>query len=75
MLQLLLLIPIIGSLFILLIQENTKEDILKIKNLSIITSLINLLLSIIIWTQFDSSSTDYQFVYEFTQLCFCNFNI
>ena len=43
MLQLLLLIPIIGSLFILLIQENTKEDILKIKNLSIITSLINLL--------------------------------
>ena len=75
MLQLLLIIPLIGSLLILPIQENSIENENKMKNISLTTSLINLLISIILWLNFDSNTTSYQFIYEFNQLSFCNFNI
>ena len=45
------------------------------KNIALITSLINFLISIYFWIQFYSSTTNYQFVYEFNQLNFCHFNI
>ena len=54
MLQLLLIIPIIGSLLILPIQENSIENENKMKNISVATSLVNFLISIIIWLEFDS---------------------
>ena len=50
MLQLLLLIPILGSIILLFIEENTANDQKKIKNIIITTSLINLLLSLLIPT-------------------------
>ena len=75
MLQLLLIIPIIGSLLILPIQENSIENENKMKNISLANSLVNLLISIIIWLEFDSSTTSYQFLSEFNQLSFCHFNI
>ena len=75
MLQLLLIIPIIGSLLILPIQENSIENENKMKNISLATSLVNLLISIIIWLEFDSNTTSYQFISEFNQLSFCHFNI
>ena len=75
MLQLLLIIPIIGSLLILPIQENSIENENKMKNISLATSLVNLLISIIIWLEFDSNTTSYQFLSEFNQLSFCHFNI
>ncbi len=75
MLQLLLIVPIIGSLLLLLIPENSIEQKTKIKNLAIVTSMINLFISIILWIHFDSNTSDYQFVSEFSKLSFCHFNI
>jgi NADH-ubiquinone oxidoreductase chain 4 len=74
MLHTLLLIPIIGSLLLLLIEENNNNRN-KMRNIALSTSLINFIVSIFLWLQFDSNSTDYQFVYEFTKLSFCHFNI
>ena len=63
MIQLLLITPLIGSLLLLLIQENTIENKDKIKYIALSTSLVNLIVSIFLWVQFDSSTSDYQFVY------------
>lgn len=74
MIQLLLIVPIIGSLLILPIQDTIKNEN-KMKNIALSTSLINLLISILLWVEFDSSTSDYQFIYEFNKLSFCHFNI
>ena len=67
MLQLLLLIPLIGSFILLLIPEGDKVNNLKIKNIGLLFSIINFIVSIFIWSQFDSSaSAGYQFVCEIT---------
>ena len=75
MLQLLLLIPLLGSAIILLIPENSKENQSTIKNIALNISLLNFIVSIFLWVQFNSDTSDYQFVYEFTKLSFCDFNI
>jgi len=74
MITLLLLIPIIGSIILLFIQGDSKETQIKMKKIALITSLINLFISLIIWLQFDSNTTQYQFVTEFNQLNFCHLN-
>ena len=56
-------------------REESTNDKTKIKNLALITSLITLFISILMWIEFDSSITQYQFVYEFNQLSFCHFNV
>lgn len=75
MITLLLLIPIIGSLIILPIQENSIENKSKMKTIALSTSILNLLVSIVLLLNFDSNTTQYQFVYEFNQLSFCHFNL
>nr|YP_009710558.1 NADH dehydrogenase subunit 4 [Amanita pseudoporphyria]QFZ98507.1 NADH dehydrogenase subunit 4 [Amanita pseudoporphyria] len=74
----LILIPIIGSLLILLYPESTDQGknkhTLSIKQIALITSLINFFISLFIWYQFDSNTTQYQFVSEFNQLNFCHLN-
>ena len=75
MLQLLLLIPLLGSAIILLIPENSKENQSTIKNIALNISLLNFIVSIFLWIQFNSNTSEYQFVYEFTKLSFCHFNI
>jgi NADH-ubiquinone oxidoreductase chain 4 len=75
MLTVLILIPIIGSLLLIPINEEYSENRTKMKYIAITTSLINLILSLFLWLNFDSSSTNYQFIYEFNQLNFCDFNI
>nr|YP_010335511.1 NADH dehydrogenase subunit 4 [Pleurotus giganteus]UNH92442.1 NADH dehydrogenase subunit 4 [Pleurotus giganteus] len=86
MITLLLLIPIIGSLILLFIPETSssistgpcvgtqQSNQIKMKKIALITSLINLFLSLFIWLQFDSNQTQYQFVSEFNQLNFCHLN-
>jgi NADH-ubiquinone oxidoreductase chain 4 len=74
MLTLLLIIPIIGSLFILSIQENTLNSQSKMRTIAITTSLLNLLISIFLWLNFDSNSTQFQFVSEFDYLTFGHLN-
>ena len=71
MLSLLLLIPILGSIILLFVEDNSD----KLKTIALSTSLLNLALSIYLWIQFDSSTSQYQFVYDFKELSFCHFNI
>jgi NADH-ubiquinone oxidoreductase chain 4 len=75
MITLLLLVPIIGSLILLPIQEDSNKNKSLLRQIALITSLINLLISIVIWFQFDSNTSQYQFIYEFNQLSFCHFNL
>lgn len=75
MLSLLLLIPIIGSLLLLTIPENSIENQIRMKRITLITMLINFLISIYIWLEFDSNTSQYQFVYEFIDLSYCHLNI
>ena len=75
MITLLLLVPIIGSLIIISIKEKKVNSNNLIKNIALITSLVNLIISIIMWLEFDSSTSQYQFIYEFNQLSFCQFNL
>ena len=70
MLSLLLITPIIGSIFLLLVTDNEKA-----KKIALATSLINLIISIFLWVQFDSSTSQYQFVYSFKELSYCHLNI
>ena len=75
MLSLLLLLPIIGSLLLLTIPENSNKNKIRMKRITLITMLINFIISIYIWLEFDSSISQYQFVYEFIDLSYCHLNI
>ena len=75
MLQSLLIIPIIGALLTTLVPETTPSNKQKIKNIGIGTAMINFFLSIIIFVLFDSSTNEYQFVTQFSQISFCEFNV
>jgi len=72
MITLLILIPILGSL--LLLPMSSIDQNKKMKKIALTTSLINLFISLFIWYQFDSNTTQYQFVSEFNQLNFCHLN-
>jgi NADH-ubiquinone oxidoreductase chain 4 len=71
MLTLLILIPLLGSLIIL---PMSSESHSQMKKIALITSLINFFISLFLWYQFDSSTSQYQFVSEFNQLNFCHLN-
>jgi NADH-ubiquinone oxidoreductase chain 4 len=73
MLTLLILIPLLGSLIILPMSD-TLESQSQMKKIALTTSLINFFISLILWYQFDSSTSQYQFVSEFNQLNFCHLN-
>jgi NADH-ubiquinone oxidoreductase chain 4 len=75
MIQLLILIPILGSLLLLPIKEISINSKNQIRNIALIISLINFFISIILWIKFDSSTSQIQFVYEYNQLNFCHFNL
>jgi len=78
MLTLLLLIPLIGALILLPMSTGTIETAAaakeKMKKIAITTSLINFYISLFLWYDFDSNTTQYQFVSEFNQLNFCHLN-
>nr|YP_010852508.1 NADH dehydrogenase subunit 4 [Aureoboletus raphanaceus]WGL38737.1 NADH dehydrogenase subunit 4 [Aureoboletus raphanaceus] len=74
MLTLLLITPLIGSLLILSIQENSLNSNSKMRTIAITTSLINLLISIFLWLNFDSNTTQFQFISEFDYLTFGHLN-
>ena len=64
MLTLVLIIPIIGSMLMMFLPFNP----FALRSISLFTSLLNLFISLIIWYQFDSSLTQFQFVSEFNNL-------
>lgn len=75
MLILLLLIPIIGIILLITIPEDTIENKIRMKRITLISMIINFWISIYIWLEFDSSTIQYQFVYEFINLSYCHLNI
>jgi NADH-ubiquinone oxidoreductase chain 4 len=75
MLTALLLIPILGSLVLLPLNEGTPSSDTRIKQIALAVSMINFIVSIVLWGEFDSSSAQYQFVQEFNNLSFCHLHI
>jgi NADH-ubiquinone oxidoreductase chain 4 len=75
MLLSLLIIPIIGSLVLLPIEEGSALNNSRLKKIALTTSLINFFISVLVWVGFDASSSQYQYVQEFNQLSFCDFHI
>ena len=71
----LLLIPLLGILFLLPIDGNSFKSKERMKQIALSASLINLLISIFLWFQFNYNSTSYQFVVEFNQLNFCHLHL
>lgn len=69
----LLIIPIIGILIILPINENNNRTL--IKQIGLITAILTFLYSLCLWTLFDASAIGYQFVQEFNTLSFCHLHI
>ena len=74
MITLLLLIPLLGSIIIAPIKENYLNNNNLIKKIALTTAILNFIFSIYLWIEFDSSTTQYQFVYQFEHLNFCHFN-
>lgn len=79
MLTLLLLIPLLGCIPLVLISNDSSntetttsaKDLKQnslLKKIALSTSLLNLFISIILWIQFDSLTTGYQFVEEYTSI-------
>lgn len=86
MLTLLLIVPILGSLIIIPMKENNSSAVVSLgkiktndnklmKNIALVSSIITFIISILIWIEFDSSVSQYQFVFEFNQLAFCEFKL
>ena len=55
-------LPLIGSIFILLIKDSSDKSINNAKYVAIFTSFVNFLLSIFLWFSFDTSTADFQFI-------------
>ena len=57
----LILLPIIGSFFIIFIKSSNKDN-RSIKLIALFTSFANFLLSLYLWYQFDNSIYEFQFI-------------
>lgn len=77
MITLLLVIPLIGVIILLPLDEDSIKSRVKMKKIALFISLLNLFISIILWFQFDLNSTTYQFVLEYylPYLEFCHFHV
>lgn len=75
MLTLLLIIPLLGALLLAPMQGNTQQSESRMKRVALGTTLINFILSIVLWAEFDSSTSEYQFTQEFNQVNFCHLHI
>jgi NADH-ubiquinone oxidoreductase chain 4 len=74
--NLLLLIPILGSLLIAVIpMGNSEENKTILFKIALSTAIINFAVSLYLWIGFDSSINQYQYVSHFESLSFCHFNV
>ena len=64
-LSLLIFFPFIGSLVILLINRKDKFYDNKVKEIGVLTSIINFLLSLIVFYFFDKTDSQFQFIEKF----------
>jgi NADH-ubiquinone oxidoreductase chain 4 len=69
----LLLIPLIGIFIIITDIFNKYSDSNNVKSIALLTSIINLILSLIIFVLFDFSINQFQFVQEYHEIKGFNF--
>ena len=74
LLSLLILFPIIGIIVTLFLSKNDLNYTIKVKEIGLWTSLLNLILSIILAYNFDKTETNYQFVEHYELLPDLNIN-
>ncbi len=55
-------IPLLGSIFIILIKNSSDKSLNNVKYVAIFTSFANLIISLFLWFSFDTSSAEFQFV-------------
>ena len=58
----LILLPLIGSLFILVVENNALKNYQSSKYVAIFVSFTNFLISIYLWYLFDNSTSEFQFI-------------
>lgn len=83
MLTSLLIIPILGVLALSPMQNsgsistsgNAATDNSRMKKIALFVTLLNFVVSLVMWGEFDSNSSEYQFTAEFNQVSFCHLHI
>ena len=75
MLTALLLIPLLGALTLAPMTESTPQQISRIKRVALLTTVVTFALSMIMWGEFDSSSSQYQFTVEYNTLSFLHMHM
>ncbi len=75
-LSLITFLPLIGALIIgLFVQGSGSQSYENAKRVSLVTSIIVFLLSLVMFSDFDKNSSDFQFVEEFLWLGFFNYKL
>ena len=75
-LSLITFLPLIGALIIgLFVQGSGPQSSENAKRVSLVTSIIVFLLSLVMFSEFDKNSSDFQFVEEFLWLGFFNYKL
>lgn len=77
MLRLLILVPILGALLLIPLDDSKEENRITALHIALGTCYVAILISLYLWIYFDSSCTTYQFVYEFhiNNLSFFDFHL
>jgi NADH-ubiquinone oxidoreductase chain 4 len=77
MLSLLLIIPIVGVMALSPISNSSAHSAGTMKRIALGASLLNFVVSMVLWGEFDSTTSQYQFTQEFLadQVTFCHLHI
>lgn len=77
MLGLLLIIPLVGILALSPINTSSVHSASAMKRIALSVSVLNFIVSMVLWGEFDSSTSQYQFTQEFLpdQVTFCHLYI
>lgn len=75
MLTALILIPLLGALILAPMSETTPQQISQVKRVALLTTVVTFILSMVMWGEFDSSSSQYQFTVEFNQLSYLHMHM
>lgn len=70
MLTSLFLIPLIGALSLLFVNNKS-----TMKQITLGTTIVNFIISLVLWAKFDNNTHEYQFVQEWAELSFCHFHV
>jgi NADH-ubiquinone oxidoreductase chain 4 len=75
MLTLILLIPMMGLLILVVIDETTSSGADQVKKVTLFTTVVTFIFSVVLWLQFDPSSTQYQLVQDYTTIGFIHLHV